>query len=79
MSDIAGGFKYQMGLNIEKFFNWEVEQMDVQKIMVVGSGQMGSGIAQVCAQAGYESYYRTSIKRQWTKGWLVYTGDLQNR
>jgi len=54
MSDIAGGFKYQMGLNIEKFFNWEVEQMDVQKIMVVGSGQMGSGIAQVCAQAGYE-------------------------
>lgn len=27
--------------------------MDVQKIMVIGAGQMGSGIAQVCAQAGY--------------------------
>lgn len=28
--------------------------MEVKKIMVVGSGQMGSGIAQVCAQAGYD-------------------------
>lgn len=27
--------------------------MNVEKIMVVGAGQMGSGIAQVCAQAGY--------------------------
>lgn len=27
--------------------------MSVQKIMVIGAGQMGSGIAQVCAQAGY--------------------------
>ena len=25
------------------------------KVMVVGAGQMGSGIAQVCAQAGYET------------------------
>jgi len=28
--------------------------MNVQKIMVIGAGQMGSGIAQVCAQAGYK-------------------------
>ncbi|MFK2825643.1 3-hydroxybutyryl-CoA dehydrogenase [Bacillus sp. B190/17] len=28
--------------------------MKVKKLMVVGAGQMGSGIAQVCAQAGYE-------------------------
>lgn len=28
--------------------------MDVQRVMVVGSGLMGSGIAQVCAQAGLE-------------------------
>lgn len=27
--------------------------MNVQKIMVIGAGQMGAGIAQVCAQAGY--------------------------
>jgi 3-hydroxybutyryl-CoA dehydrogenase len=28
--------------------------MAIKKVMVVGAGQMGSGIAQVCAQAGYE-------------------------
>jgi 3-hydroxybutyryl-CoA dehydrogenase len=27
--------------------------MDVQRMMVIGAGQMGSGIAQVCAMAGY--------------------------
>ncbi|MDR4950087.1 3-hydroxybutyryl-CoA dehydrogenase [Neobacillus cucumis] len=27
--------------------------MNVSKVMVIGAGQMGSGIAQVCAQAGY--------------------------
>ena len=29
-------------------------QMNIQKVMVMGSGLMGSGIAQVCAQAGIE-------------------------
>ncbi|KML33851.1 3-hydroxybutyryl-CoA dehydrogenase [Rossellomorea marisflavi] len=28
--------------------------MLIQKVMVIGAGQMGSGIAQVCAQAGYD-------------------------
>ncbi|MBX9953956.1 3-hydroxybutyryl-CoA dehydrogenase [Peribacillus simplex] len=28
--------------------------MGVQKVMVIGAGQMGSGIAQVCAMSGYE-------------------------
>ena len=28
--------------------------MAIQKVMDVGAGQMGSGIAQVCAQAGYD-------------------------
>lgn len=27
--------------------------MEIKNIMVIGAGQMGSGIAQVCAQAGY--------------------------
>src|SRR5699024_5009012 len=27
--------------------------MDIKKIMVIGAGQMGAGIAQVCATAGY--------------------------
>jgi 3-hydroxybutyryl-CoA dehydrogenase len=30
--------------------------MDVQTIMVIGAGQMGNGIAQVAAQAGYTTY-----------------------
>ncbi|SFE08972.1 3-hydroxybutyryl-CoA dehydrogenase [Lentibacillus persicus] len=28
--------------------------MAIEKVMVVGAGQMGSGIAQVCAQSGYD-------------------------
>jgi 3-hydroxybutyryl-CoA dehydrogenase len=28
--------------------------MKINRVMVIGAGQMGSGIAQVCAQAGYE-------------------------
>lgn len=30
--------------------------MEVKTIMVIGAGQMGAGIAQVCAQAGYEVF-----------------------
>lgn len=30
--------------------------MKVEKVMVIGAGQMGSGIAQVCAQAGYQVF-----------------------
>ena len=28
--------------------------MDIKKIFVAGAGLMGGGIAQVCAQAGYD-------------------------
>ncbi|MUK89619.1 3-hydroxybutyryl-CoA dehydrogenase [Ornithinibacillus sp. L9] len=28
--------------------------MSIKKVMVIGAGQMGSGIAQVCAQAGFD-------------------------
>ena len=32
----------------------EVSNMEIKKIAVLGAGVMGHGIAQVCAQAGYE-------------------------
>lgn len=31
--------------------------MRIEKVMIVGAGQMGSGIAQVCAQGGYQVYF----------------------
>ncbi|MBM6616783.1 3-hydroxybutyryl-CoA dehydrogenase [Bacillus suaedaesalsae] len=37
--------------------------MSVEKIMVIGAGQMGSGIAQVCAMAGY-SVYLQDLKQE---------------
>jgi len=30
--------------------------MGIQKVLVIGSGLMGSGIAQVCAQAGIQVF-----------------------
>ena len=32
--------------------------MEIKKIAVLGAGQMGNGIAHVCAQAGYEVVMR---------------------
>lgn len=50
--------------------------MSIQKVMVVGSGLMGSGIAQVCAQAGLQVFLHDVSKdvlAQATKniGWSV--------
>ena len=36
--------------------------MDIQKVMVVGSGLMGSGIAQVCAQAGIDVFFKRHVR-----------------
>ncbi len=30
--------------------------MVIKQVMVIGAGQMGSGIAQVCAAAGYDVF-----------------------
>lgn len=37
--------------------------MTIKKVLVVGAGQMGSGIAQVCAQSGYDVYMQ-DIKQE---------------
>ena len=37
--------------------------MEIKKVCVLGAGLMGSGIAQVCAQAGYEVTMRDIEQR----------------
>ncbi|WP_129727467.1 3-hydroxybutyryl-CoA dehydrogenase [Ectobacillus funiculus] len=50
--------------------------MSVQHIMVIGAGQMGSGIAQVCAMAGYSVVLQDVKKEQIDKGIAVITKNL---
>lgn len=42
--------------------------MNIKKIMVIGAGQMGAGIAQVCAQAGYEVLLHDQSEEALDKG-----------
>ncbi|MBS4178028.1 3-hydroxybutyryl-CoA dehydrogenase [Lederbergia citrea] len=42
--------------------------MDIKTVMVIGAGQMGSGIAQVCAQAGYKVYLNDLQEKLVEKG-----------
>ena len=59
--------------------------MVVKKVLVVGSGLMGSGIAQVCVQAGIEVYLNdvsqealTVAKKniEWSVGKFIEKGKL---
>jgi 3-hydroxybutyryl-CoA dehydrogenase len=45
---------YKIPCNLKIIF--KEEEMAIQKVFVVGSGLMGSGIAQVCAQAGIQVF-----------------------
>ena len=60
--------------------------MGIQKVMVIGSGLMGSGIAQVCAQAGIEVYLHDVSKDalvkaiktiDWSVGKFIEKGKLK--
>ncbi len=51
--------------------------MKVEKIMVLGAGQMGGGIAQVCAQAGYQVVLRDLEDQFVAKGISVIEKNLQ--
>ena len=59
--------------------------MGIQKILIVGSGLMGSGIAQVCAQAGldvllsdvsHEALEKALKNIEWSVGKLIDKGIL---
>ena len=45
--------------------------MGVQKIVVIGAGQMGSGIAQVCAMAGYDVKVQDLKQEQLERGLAI--------
>ncbi len=50
--------------------------MDVRRLGVVGAGQMGSGIAQVAAQAGFEVVVRDIEQRFLDRGQAAIDADL---
>lgn len=50
--------------------------MTIQKVMVIGAGQMGSGIAQVCAQAGFDVRLNDIKQEFFERGVGVITKNL---
>lgn len=50
--------------------------MGVKKIVVIGAGQMGSGIAQVCAMAGYDVKVQDLKQEQLDRGLAIITKNL---
>ena len=52
------------------------ERMGVQKIVVIGAGQMGSGIAQVCAMAGYDVKVQDLKQEQLDRGLAIIMKNL---
>lgn len=50
--------------------------MTIQKVMVIGAGQMGGGIAQVCAQAGFTVKLNDIKEESYQKGLAVITKNL---
>ncbi|MFJ7953994.1 3-hydroxybutyryl-CoA dehydrogenase [Lysinibacillus sp. NPDC096418] len=50
--------------------------MGIQNVMVIGAGQMGSGIAQVCAQAGYNVKLNDMKQEFFERGLGVITKNL---
>ncbi|HDR7452800.1 MULTISPECIES: 3-hydroxybutyryl-CoA dehydrogenase [Bacillus] len=50
--------------------------MGVQNIVVIGAGQMGSGIAQVCAMAGYDVKVQDLKQEQLNRGLAIITKNL---
>ncbi|PLR67824.1 3-hydroxybutyryl-CoA dehydrogenase [Bacillus sp. UMB0893] len=53
--------------------------MGIQNVMVIGAGQMGSGIAQVCAMAGYKVYLNDLKEEFVQKGFATIDKNLQRQ
>jgi 3-hydroxybutyryl-CoA dehydrogenase len=51
--------------------------MEIKKIAVLGAGQMGNGIAHVCARAGYDVKMRDIEQKFIDKGIATIKGDLE--
>src|SRR2546427_10321740 len=51
-------------------------EMAIQRVGVVGFGQMGSGIAQICAQAGFDTLVREVDQSLVDKGFQRVDGSL---
>lgn len=51
--------------------------MEIRKVAVLGAGQMGNGIAQVCAQAGYEVKMRDIAQRFIDSGMATIKKNLE--
>src|SRR5207244_6845383 len=51
-------------------------EMSIQRVGVVGFGQMGSGIAQICAQAGLDTLVREVAQPLIDKGFQRVDGSL---
>ncbi len=50
--------------------------MEIKKIMVIGAGQMGSGIAQVCAVSGFEVFLQDLSEEYVKKGLVAIENNL---
>ena len=50
--------------------------MNINKVMVIGAGQMGAGIAQVCAQAGFEVILNDIKEEFFERGLAAITKNL---
>lgn len=53
--------------------------MGIQKVMVIGAGQMGSGIAQVCAMAGYNVILQDLKQEFLDRGMGIIKKNLQRQ
>ena len=53
--------------------------MQIRKVGVIGAGQMGNGIAQVCAQAGYEVGLYDISKDRIEAGLATINGNFARR